>query len=44
MARILHSTYVKPTRAKRPGIHSKSKNSNLISSKNYKKKYRGQGR
>lgn len=44
MARILHSAYVKPTRAKRPGVHSKSKNSNLVSSKNYNKKYRGQGR
>ena len=28
---------------KRPGIHSKSKSSNLKSSKNYVKKYRGQG-
>ncbi len=44
MARILHSTYVKPRRAKRPGVHSKSKSSNLTSSKNYNKKYRGQGR
>ena len=29
---------------KRPGIHAKSKTSQLTSSKNYKKKYRGQGR
>ena len=29
---------------KRPGIHSKSKSSNLKSSKNYVKKYRGQGK
>ena len=28
----------------RPGIHSKTRTSNLKSSKNYKKKYRGQGR
>jgi hypothetical protein len=28
----------------RPGIHAKSKISNLKSSKNYKKSYRGQGR
>ena len=28
----------------RPGIHAKSKTSNVQSSKNYKKKYRGQGR
>jgi hypothetical protein len=27
----------------RPGIHSKSKTSKLKSSKNYKKKYKGQG-
>jgi hypothetical protein len=29
---------------KRPGIHAKSKISHLKGSKNYKKKYRGQGR
>lgn len=29
---------------KRPGVHSKKKSSNLKSSKNYTKKYRGQGR
>ena len=29
---------------KRPGVHSKSKTSQLKSSKLYKKKYRGQGR
>jgi|TARA_R100000458_G_C8260445_1_gene236012 hypothetical protein len=29
---------------KRAGIHAKSKTSNLKQSKNYKKKYRGQGR
>lgn len=28
----------------RPNIHSKSKNSKLKSSKNYKKLYKGQGR
>lgn len=28
----------------RPGVHAKTKTSNLKSSKNYKKKYRGQGR
>ena len=33
----------KPKR-KRPGVHSKCKNSGLKSSKNYKKAYRGQGR
>jgi hypothetical protein len=28
----------------RPGVHAKSKTSNLKSSKNYKKLYRGQGK
>lgn len=28
----------------RPGIHAKSKTSNLKNSKNYKKTYRGQGK
>lgn len=31
-------------KVRRKGIHSKSKSSALKSSKNYKKKYRGQGR
>lgn len=31
-------------RARRPGVHSKSKSSSHATSKNYKKKYRGQGR
>ena len=29
---------------KRPGVHSKSKNSNSKNSKNYVKAYKGQGR
>ena len=29
---------------KRPGVHSKKKNSKLKTSKNYHKSYRGQGR
>lgn len=29
---------------KRPGVHAKSKTSSLKSSKNYFKKYRGQGK
>jgi len=29
---------------KRPGVHAKSKSSKIKSSKNYVKKYRGQGR
>lgn len=32
------------TSPKRKGVHAKSKTSRLKQSKNYKKKYRGQGR
>ncbi len=32
------------TKIRRKGIHSKSKSSSLKTSKNYTKKYRGQGR
>jgi len=38
------STYVLESKKKRPGVHAKSKTSNSTKSKNYKKKYRGQGR
>jgi hypothetical protein len=31
-------------KVKRPGVHAKSKTSNLKTSKNYKKLYRGQGK
>lgn len=34
----------KTPKVRRPGIHAKSKTSHLKQSKNYKKKYRGQGR
>ena len=37
------TTTVKKNKVTRPGIHAKSKTSSLKSSKNYKKKYRGQG-
>ena len=43
-ARLKISSYKRPSKTKRPGVHSKSKTSHLKSSKNYKKKYRGQGR
>lgn len=36
-------TYEK-NRVLRPGVHAKTKSSKLKTSKNYKKKYRGQGR
>ena len=32
------------TRKKRKGVHAKSKSSNLKGSKNYLKKYKGQGK
>jgi len=44
MARLQISKYKGPSKTKRPNVHSKSKTSSLKSSKNYKKKYRGQGR
>lgn len=37
------SVKLEKTRKKRPGVHSKSKSSKLKSSKNYLKKYKGQG-
>lgn len=44
MAKQQISTYYKKPKVRRKGIHSKSKMSSLKSSKNYKKKYRGQGK
>lgn len=38
------SNTLERTKVSRPGIHSKTKTSKVKSSKNYKKKYRGQGR
>ena len=37
-------THVKNSRAKRPGVHSKKKASQMKNAKNYKKLYRGQGK
>lgn len=37
-------TTFKKVKKKRKGVHSKNKNSSIKTSKNYKKKYRGQGR
>ena len=42
--RAIVNTYTANKRKKRPGIHSKNNTSNSKASKNYKKKYRGQGR
>ena len=44
MARQQISTYYKKPKVRRKGVHGKSKMSSLKSSKNYKKKYRGQGK
>ena len=38
-----NATLVKPKR-KNPGVHAKNKSSKLKNSKNYKKRYRGQGK
>jgi hypothetical protein len=37
-------TKLDTTKVSRPGVHAKTKTSKLKSSKNYKKKYRGQGK
>lgn len=46
MAKIANSDTGKKatTKVSRPGIHAKSKSSQLKSSRNYKKAYAGQGR
>ena len=42
-AQTAATAYEKPN-VSRPGVHAKSKTSNLKSSKNYRKAYRGQGK
>jgi hypothetical protein len=44
MAKQIIGNYYKKPKVKRKGIHAKSKQSSLKSSKNYSKVYRGQGR
>ena len=44
MAKKITTTKLFAPKRKRKGVHSKSKTSKLKSSKNYKKKYRGQGK
>lgn len=44
MAKTASGTFVPSSPKKRKGIVSKKKSSNYKQSKNYKKKYRGQGR
>lgn len=36
--------YQLKSKKKRPGVHAKSKSSNIKGAKNYVKKYRGQGK
>jgi len=42
--RISSSITYTPDRSKRPGVHAKTKTSKLKHSRNYKKRYKGQGR
>ena len=44
MAKTNLSTHLETTKVSRPGVHAKSRNSNNKQSKNYVKKYKGQGR
>ena len=44
MAKLIIDGYNKKPKIKRPGVHAKSKTSNLKSSKNYIKRYKGQGK
>ena len=45
MAKILTlGKYSGSSKKKRPGVHAKSKTSNIKTSKNYSKSYKGQGK
>jgi hypothetical protein len=44
MAKLNLFTYREKTKVRRPGVHAKTKSSNNKQSKNYVKRYRGQGR
>lgn len=44
MAKQIIGNYYKKPKVKRKGIHAKTKQSKIKSSKRYKKQYRGQGR
>lgn len=43
MAKTVSVTHKQKAKVRRPGIHSKKKSSNVKTSKNYTKKYKGQG-
>lgn len=38
------ATFQEKSKVSRPGVHAKTRTSNLKTSKNYRKKYRGQGK
>ena len=44
MAKNIQSSYIFKHKVRRKGVHAKSKASKLKSSKNYVKRYKGQGR
>lgn len=44
MAKVNLFAYLEKPKISRPGVHAKSRNSNNKKSKNYVKKYKGQGR
>jgi hypothetical protein len=44
MAKLNLFAYKEKSKVRRPGVHAKTKTSNNKQSKNYVKKYRGQGR
>ena len=44
MAKVSFFSYKEKIKVRRPGVHAKTKNSNNKKSKNYVKKYKGQGR
>ena len=44
MAKLNLFAYREKTKVRRPGVHAKTKSSNNKQSKNYVKRYRGQGR
>ena len=44
MAKLNLFAYREKAKVRRPGVHAKTKHSNNKQSKNYVKKYRGQGR
>ena len=44
MARLIISDYKKKHKKKRKGVHATSKSSSVKTYKNYRKKYKGQGK